>query len=190
MRWTRPRLLVHASTVAAVLTSAGCHTRPVTPRAARSAPACPAHSRAQADWIVVTDSTGFSIDLPPGFQEHPSGGDFRHFEMTGDFNEAISVGTIRGNLGLAGYRRVYQPTLMLDYSECVEVVGGMSMSIQAWRTPNGVFRERRRLDRYDVFAIGETQPGVFAFITGGTYRRPTQDLLLAAVRSWRRRAGQ
>jgi hypothetical protein len=124
--------------------------------------------------------------LPPGFEERPSGGAFRHWQLAADFQQSMSVGTIRGMLGLAGYRRAYQPALMLDYSECSENVAGYDVSIQAWRTPNGVFRNSRRLDRYDVFAIWEAQPGVFIYITGGTYVRQTQDLMLGAIRAWRR----
>jgi hypothetical protein len=99
----------------------------------------------------------------------------------------MTFGIIRGGLGLAGYRRAYQPPLMLEYSECSESVGDDRISIQAWRTPNGVFRNRRRLDRYDVFAIWEIRAGVYAYVTGGTYSRPTQDLMLGAIRSWRRK---
>ena len=96
----------------------------------------------------------------------------------------MSIGFIRGELGLQGYRRAYQPTLMLEYSECSDTVGAYKISIQAWRTPNGTFRNARRLDRYDVFAISEVQPGMYVYLTGGTYSRPTQDLILGAVRSW------
>lgn len=97
----------------------------------------------------------------------------------------MSFGIIRGALGLAGYRRVYQPDLMLDYSECSDTVSGYPISIQAWRTPNGVFRNYRRFDRYDVFAIWEVRPGVYAYLTGGTDHSPTQALMLAAIRSWK-----
>ena len=99
----------------------------------------------------------------------------------------MTFGIIRGGLGLAGYRRAYQRALMLEYSECSESVGDDRISIQAWRTPNGVFRNRRRLDRYDVFAIWEIRAGVYAYVTGGTYSRRTQDLTLGAIRSWRRK---
>jgi len=97
----------------------------------------------------------------------------------------MSIGFIRGELGLQAYRRAYQPTLMLEYSECSDTVGAYKISVQAWRTPNGTFRNARRLDRYDVFAISEVQPGIYVYLTGGTYSRPTQDLILGAVRSWR-----
>ena len=99
----------------------------------------------------------------------------------------MTFGIIRGGLGLANYRRPYQPALMLEYTECTDAVGDYQMSIQSWRTPNGVFRNSRRLDRYDVFAIWEVQTGVYAYIGGGTYSRPTQDLMLGAIRAWKRR---
>jgi hypothetical protein len=99
----------------------------------------------------------------------------------------MTFGIIRGGLGLEGYRRPYQPALMLEYSECSDAVGDDKISIQAWRTPNGVFRNTRRFDRYDVFAIWEIRPSVYAYITGGTYFRPAQDLMLGAIRSWQRK---
>ncbi|HEV8355699.1 MAG TPA: hypothetical protein VGQ17_02930 [Gemmatimonadales bacterium] len=99
----------------------------------------------------------------------------------------MSFGILRGDLGLSGYRRAYQPTLMLDYSECSDTVGRYRIAIQAWRTPNGVFRNYHRFDRYDVFAIWQSGPGVYAYLQGGSDRRQTQDLMLAAIRSWRPR---
>ena len=98
----------------------------------------------------------------------------------------MSFGIITGDLPLSGYRRPHQPELMHDYSECTEVVGGYRVFIQSWRTPNGVFRNFRRYDRYDVFAIWEEREGVYAYVTGGTHSRATQDLLLGAVRAWQR----
>lgn len=82
---------------------------------------------------------------------------------------------------------VMTAALMLEYTECSDAVGGYQMSIQSWRTPNGVFRNSRRFDRYDVFAIWEVRPGMYAYITGGTYSRPTQDLRLGSLRAGRRK---
>lgn len=99
----------------------------------------------------------------------------------------MSFGIIRGDLGLAGYRRVYQPELMAEYSECTDAVGAYRVSIQSWRTPNGVFRDFRRFDRYDVFAIWEVRPGVYAYITAGAQSRQAQEIFLGAIRAWRAR---
>lgn len=99
----------------------------------------------------------------------------------------MAFGMIHGDLGLSGYRRVYQPEIMRDYSECTDSVSGYPVSIQAWRTPNGVFRDFRRFDRYDVFAIWEVRPQVYAYITGGTDARVSQELMLRAIRLWRKR---
>lgn len=188
---SRSRLLFpHCLVAAAATCLAACHPTPSltpAPSPAPAAPACPAPALSGIDWIFVDDSAGFTLALPPSFQERPAGGLFRHWELAADFQQSMTFGIIRGELGLSGYRRVYQPTLMLDYSECSEAVAGYRISIQAWRTPNGVFRNYRRFDRYDVFAIWEASPGVYVYLTGGTYRRPTQDLMLAAIRSWRPR---
>lgn len=168
---------------------AGCRATPAAPppvpTPAPAAKACPAPILSELAWVFVEDSSGFTFALPPNFQERTSGGAFRHFELANDFQQSMSIGFIRGELGLQGYRRAYQPTLMLEYSECSDTVGAYTISIQAWRTPNGTFRNARRLDRYDVFAISEVRPGMYVYLTGGTYSRPTQDLLLGAVRSWR-----
>ncbi len=174
--------------VAVAIGIAGCRATPAAPPVPSPAPsalACPAPELGGLEWVFVDDSTGFAFALPPGFQERTSGGPFRRFELTADFQQSMSIGIIRGNLGLEGYRRAYHPTLMLEYSECSDTVGDYKISIQAWRTPNGIYRNYRRVDRYDVFAISEVQPGVYVYLTGGTYSRSTQDLMLGAIRSWR-----
>jgi hypothetical protein len=137
------------------------------------------------EWVFVDDSAGFVLALPPGFQERASGGAFRHWEPAANFQSSMSFGIIQGNLGLSGYRRVYQPALMPEYSECSDSVNGYPLSIQAWRSPNGVFRNYRRFDRYDVFAIWEVRSGVYAYLTGGTDHQSTQVLMLAAIRAWK-----
>ena len=181
-----------AAIVALAIMAAGaaCRATPSTnpvPKLAPAAAACPAPVMPGVEWVFVDDSSGLSVALPRGFEERPSGGPFRHFQLAADFQQSMSFGIIRGDLGLEAYRRVYQSTLMLEYSECSDAVDGYQISIQAWRTPNGVFRNSQRLDRFDVFAITQIQPGVYFYLTGGTYSRPTQDLILGAIRSWRRR---
>jgi len=174
--------------LAAAAGLAACHPKPSLTLGAAPAPAaraCPAPNLRRVQWVFVDDSTGFVLALPPGFQERGSGGPFRHFESAADYRPWMSFGIIRGELGLSGYRRVYQPALMPDYSECSDTVSGYPISIQAWRTPNGVFRNFRRSDRYDVFAIWEVRPGVYAYLTGGADHQPTQVLMLAAIRAWR-----
>lgn len=178
---------VAAATVGIVACGAKRLTTPLPAPVQAAAPACPAPALDGIAWVFVDDTSGFTVALPQGFVERPSGGPFRHWDLEGDFQQSMSFGVIRGELGLAGYRRVYQPSLMLDYSECSEAVGSDQVSIQAWRTPNGVFRNYRRLDRYDVFALWEVGPGVYAWLSGGTHLRPTQHVMLGAIRAWRRR---
>ncbi|HLA13743.1 MAG TPA: hypothetical protein VJZ25_01855, partial [Gemmatimonadaceae bacterium] len=179
-----PHCLVAATAVGLAACRAAPSSTP-SPSPAPAAPACPAPALPGIEWVFVEDSAGFTLALPPGFQERPAGGPFRHWTLEADFQQSLTFGIIQGGLGLSGYRRAYQPTLMLDYSECSDTVSGYQISIQAWRTPNGVFRDYRRFDRYDVFALWEVRPGVHAYLLGGTYRRPTQDVMLAAIRSWR-----
>jgi hypothetical protein len=171
------------------IVAAACRPQPSTapsPVPAPSAPACPALTQPANGWPVVEDTSGFTITLPPRFEERSKGTSARHFDMAPDYEESITIGTILGDLGLTAYRRPYQAALMLDYSECTEMIGGDPVSIQAWRTPNGVFRNMQRADRYDVFAIRQVRPGVYLYFTGGTYRVSTQALMLASIRSWRR----
>ncbi|HSQ30152.1 MAG TPA: hypothetical protein VLN49_09895 [Gemmatimonadaceae bacterium] len=169
--------------------AAACRPQQTTapsPVPTSSAPACPALTQPANGWPVIADTSGFTITLPPRFEERSKGTGARHFDMAPDYEESIIVGTIVGDLGLTAYRRPFQAELMLDYSECTEMIGGDPVSIQAWRTPNGVFRNAQRADRYDVFAIRQVRPGVYLYFTGGTYRASTQALMLASIRSWRR----
>ena len=178
----------------AVASLAACRAKPVmAPTRAAGAPplpaahACPAPKLRGVKWVLASDSTGFTVALPPGFQETKSGGAFRHWESPEGYRPYMSLGIIRGNLGMSGYRPVYQPELMLDYTSCVDTINGYRVSIQAWRTPNGVFRNYQRYDRYDVFAIWEVRPGVYMYQNGGTDDQPTQVVMLGAVRAWKDR---
>lgn len=188
--------VVRRFVLATVVALVACRSRPTTaptpgPGAgavatpAPAARACPAPKLRRIPWVLVGDSSGIVLAMPPGFQERPSGGAFRSFASAEGYRPYMSFGIIRGDLGLAGYRRAYQPELMPDYSECTDIVNGFAVSIQAWRTPNGVYRNFRRSDRYDVFAIWETGPGAYAYLSGGTDDQPTQVLMLGAVRAWR-----
>jgi hypothetical protein len=167
---------------------AGCRSHPSlapAPVPELSAAACPAPADGGTHWVRAADSAGVTLALPPGFQERAPEGAARHWEIPGDFSQWMTFGIIRGPLGPEAYRRAYQPSLMPEYSECWDEVDGQRVSIQAWRTPNGVFRDYQRLDRYDVFAIWEVRPGVYAYLSGGTYRRSMQVVMLSAVRAWR-----
>ncbi|MGH7711429.1 MAG: hypothetical protein ACREOG_09090 [Gemmatimonadaceae bacterium] len=190
MCWRERKLVRHLCGCLVLIATgtAACRTTPTTsavPKtspAARAAPACPAPELGHIDWILVDDSSGFTIALPLGYQERTSGGAFRHWQLAADFQQSMSFGIIRGELGIAGYRRVYQAEVMLDYSECSDTVGELQISIQSWRSPNGVFRNYRRFDRYDVFAIWQVRPGVYGYLAGGTQSRQTQEIMLGAIR--------
>ena len=169
---------------------AACRATPTVTMApvagpATAARACPAPKLRRVPWVLVDDSSGIVLAMPPGFVERPSGGAFRSFASAEGYRPYMSFGVIHGDLGVAGYRRAYQSELMPDYSECTDTVNGYAVSIQAWRTPNGVFRNFRRSDRYDVFAIWELGPAAYAYLSGGTDDQPTQALMLAAIRAWR-----
>ncbi len=173
-----------AATVAAAVVA--CRPLPPpSPRPAPSARACPAPRLRDVKWSVFNDSSGFALTLPPGAREGESFGASRHWDFGADFWESMAFGIIHGDLGLRAHQRAYQPALMLEYSECSDTVEGYAVSIQAWRTPNGVFRNFRRSDRYDVFAIWEIAPGTYAWFQGGTWLRPSQDIILAAIRAWK-----
>jgi len=186
------RTIARGLLLLAVASLAACRAKPVVaPAHVAGAPpvpaahACPAPKLRRVKWVLADDSAGFIFALPPGYQEQRSFGPFRHFESPQGYRPYMSFGIVRGNLGLSGYRPVYQPELMLDYTSCVDTVNGYRVSIQAWRTPNGVFRNFQRYDRYDVFAIWEVSPGVYAYQNGGTDDQPTQSVMLGAVRAWK-----
>jgi len=56
---------------------------------------------------------------------------------------------------------------------------------ETWRTAGGVFRDRRRLDNYEVLALIPIEPGLTVFLTGGGAERETQLLLLVVARTVR-----
>jgi len=57
--------------------------------------------------------------------------------------------------------------------------------VQAWRTPGGIFRDGRRWDRYDVFALLPIEPGRTVWVTSGGSDRRFQETALAIVRTVR-----
>lgn len=147
--------------------------------------ACPAPPVSAGDWTFRADSIGVFLFLPPDFLERPSGGTYREWIGGSERNQLIQFGLIRGDLPIEGYRRVITSTFAEEYSECHVTVDGYTVHLQAWRTPNGVFRNFRRQSRYDGFAIWQLEPGVFAYLQGGGSDRATQAVLLAAARLWR-----
>lgn len=112
-------ILVAAAATSACRSTPSVAPVPVSARAPVPAVrACPAPDLGQVGWVFVADSTGVLLALPPGFHERASGGPPRHFESADGYRPYMSFGVIRADLGLAAYRRAYQPELMRDYSEC------------------------------------------------------------------------
>jgi hypothetical protein len=168
--------------VSAVLVAcgfAGC-ARPA--RTAPSRAACPAPRADTRDWRIVQDSAEVVFRLPPAFVERARSEGAREWLLTGDFQQYVLTGFIASSSPVAALGRAPAPG-MLEMSQCVDSVGGREVLVQAWRTVGGTFREGRRRDRYDVFAVVAVHPELRFYLASGSYRRQTQDLALAVVRS-------
>jgi len=182
MSRTVARLVLGAALVTVTLACHGPRTAPVPLGAA---PACPAPAVATDDWIPVTDSMGVSYRLPPGFVPRP------HPELPHDrwsYDDGTSgyvwVGVNRSLEHWITLRRAPSPG-MYEMSECIDSLAGREILVQAWRTPGGIFRDGRRWDRYDVFALLPIEPGRTVWVTSGGSDRRFQETALAIVRTVR-----
>ena len=103
----RPPIRVHRVrlVLAAVAGLAACHPKPAiapSPGPAVAARACPAPRLRRVQWVLASDSAGFMLAFPPGFQETAPMGPFRHWEAPTGYKPYMSFGVIQGDLGLAG----------------------------------------------------------------------------------------
>lgn len=145
-------------------------------------PACPELRIATTDWVPVADSAGVSFRLPPGFREAARIGEARQWELDGDLSPYVIAGFLASSSPPAALGRFVSPG-MLEMTQCIDVVGGREVLVQAWRTQGGTFRNGRRLDRYDVFAVVPVRPDLRFYLSSGGHERHTQDLALAVVRT-------
>ena len=81
-------------------------------------------------------------------------------------SRTVSIGFIHAAEHWLTLRRAPSPG-MHEMSECVDSVGGREILVQTWRTAGGIFRNGRRRDRYDVFALLPVRPGFTVYVTGG-----------------------
>jgi hypothetical protein len=120
--------------------------------------------------------------LPPAFVERAREAGAREWDLDGDFQQYILAGFIESSSPVVSLGRA-PAAGMLEMTQCVDSIGGREVLVQAWRTRGGTFRDGRRLDRYDVFAVVEVHPELRFYLASGSYRRQTQDLALAVVRT-------
>jgi hypothetical protein len=144
--------------------------------------ACPPPRIATADWVTVTDSAGVSFRLPPGYREAARENGALHWELDGDFQQYLTAGFIASSSPPAALGRYVSPG-MLEMTQCIDLVAGREVLVQAWRTPGGTFRNGQRLDRYDVFAVIPVRPALRFYLASGGFQRRTQELVLAVVRT-------
>ena len=150
-------------------------------RVAPARAACPAPRLSARGWVAVEDS-GVTFRLPPAYVERPSRAAFREWAENGDFQQYIIVGYIASSNPAPTLGRAPGPG-MLEMTQCVDSVAGREVLVQAWRSRGGTFRNGRRLDRYDVFAVVPIRPDLRLYVTSGGYERRTQDIALAVVRT-------
>jgi hypothetical protein len=152
------------------------------PRVAPSRPACPPPGVSTAAWVPIFDSDGVSFRLPAAYREAAPADGARHWELGGDFSQYITTGFIASSSPPADLGRVVSPG-MREMTQCIDSVGGRELLVQAWRTPGGTFRNGRRLDRYDVFAVVPVSPVLRFYLASGGFERRSQEWALAAVRT-------
>jgi hypothetical protein len=133
------------------------------------------------DWTLVADSAGVSFRLPAAFHERAPREGVREWDL-GDPQQYMLVGYIASSQPPATLGRVVSPG-MEEMTQCIDSVGGRGVLVQAWRTVGGTFREGRRQDRYDVFAVLAVRPDVRLYLASGGYERRVQEIALAAVRT-------
>jgi hypothetical protein len=144
--------------------------------------ACPSPRLVTTDWVTVADSAGVSFRVPPGYREAARENGALHWEFDGDFQQYLTAGFIASSSPPAALGRYVSPG-MLEMTQCIDRIGGREVLVQAWRTPGGTFRNGRRLDRYDVFAVLAVRPDLRFYLASGGFQRRTQELVLAAVRT-------
>jgi hypothetical protein len=137
------------------------------------------------DWPVVADSGDLRYRVPRGFEERSDTSlPYRRWTVDGRSAGSVAVGLNHSREHWLTLRRAPSPG-MREMSECIDSVAGRELLVQAWRTEGGIFRERRRADRYDVFALVPLAPGRTVFLAGGGADRAFQARLLAMVRTVR-----
>ena len=144
--------------------------------------ACPAPRHQTDGWRAVSESAGVSFRIPPAFVEQPVDEGAHRFHLRGDFSEYLLAGFIASSSPAESMGRVPGPGMM-EMTQCVDSIGGRQSLVQAWRTQGGTFREGRRMDRYDVFAVVPVSPVLRFYIASGSHRRETQQVALTAVRT-------
>lgn len=171
--------VTRAARAALAILMAGCAS------AVRTAPSlapCPAAKENTRQWRVVTDSAGVRFRIPPTFVEGPSGDGARRWHPHGDLSEYILAGFIPSSSPVEAMGRAPAPG-MREMAQCVDSIAGHQVLVQAWRTTGGTFRDGQRQDRYDVFAVAPVGPELRFYIVSGSYRRQTQRMALAVVRT-------
>jgi len=144
--------------------------------------ACPAPPLSTAGWVSIADSAGVSFRLPAEYRERATQAGFREWVLGSDVHQYVIVGYIASSNPPATLGRVVSPG-MLEMTQCVDSVGSREVLVQSWRTPGGTFRQGRRLDRYDVFAVVPVRPDLRVYLASGGYERRAQDVALAAART-------
>lgn len=150
--------------------------RPVPARAA-----CPAPHVDTKPWRTVSQGP-VVYRIPDGFVRSDTQTATYHWERSGDFQQYVTAGFIESSSPAVTLGRTPSPGVF-EMTQCVDSIGGREVLVQSWRTRGGVYRDFKRLDRYDVFAVVPVTAMRKFYIASGSYRPETQTIALALVRS-------
>ena len=169
--------------LAALAAFAACQTPRSVPVPA-AAPACPALTVDVKDRMLVSDSAGLTYRPPKTFIEEPEREELpcRRWNTDDPSPGYLWVGFNRSAQHWITLRRVPSPR-MHEMTECIDWVAGREILVQAWRTEGGIFRNRRRWDRYDVFALVPIEPDLTVYLAGGGADRRFQTVVVAIART-------
>jgi hypothetical protein len=187
LRCRRPMRRVAVLAATAPLALAGCHGPRTAPEPVAAVAACPGPTLDTEQWNVISDSAGITYRVPADFAERRDPRiAHRQWNRERTASDSSSgylwTGFIHSKEFWLTLRRAPSPG-MEEMSECIDSVPGRQILVQAWRTPGGIFRDMRRWDRYDVFALVPVEPGLAFYVAGGGSDRRFQTVLLAIART-------
>lgn len=178
----RVRRGVRCATLALLMVGCQRLGAPAPPGPASAHPACPAPRVEVSGWALVRDSAGVAYRLPPGWvQREPGDLPYRQWTSAEDPSGRVSIGFSPSREHWISLRRAPSPG-MHEMTECIDTLGDRQILLQAWRTEDGIFRDGRRSDLYEMLALVSVEPMLTLFVTGGGSDPRFQALLLAIAR--------
>ena len=142
--------------------------------------ACPAPRVDTGSWRAVSQGP-VTYRVPDVFARSDTDAVTYHWHG-GDTQQYITTGFIESSSPVVALGRTPYPGAH-EMTQCVDSVAGREVLVQAWRTSGGVYRNFKRLDRYDVFAVVPLTATRRFYLASGSYLPETQTIALALVRT-------